>query len=73
MIIQIIVGIILFTFSIYILYTSIFKGNEGKKKILSIKWILIDSGKFIFKIIYGILFGVGVYYLIDIVIKIIKQ
>lgn len=72
MIIQIIIGIILFTFSIYTVYIANFKGEEVKRKIASIKWGVIDTGNFVFKIIYGILFGVGVYYLIDIIIKFIN-
>ena len=56
-------GVLLFIFSIYIGYIVIFQGNEGIRKASSIIDGFIDSGKIILKIVYGILFCVGIYFL----------
>lgn len=75
-IIGLISGVLLFILSIYIGYIVIFQGNEGIRKASSIIDGFIDSGKVIFLIVYGILFGVGIYFLtnllIDFFMKIIK-
>ncbi|MDY4252866.1 MULTISPECIES: hypothetical protein [Bacteria] len=69
-------GVLLFIFSIYIGYIVIFQGNEGIRKASSIIDGFIDSGKIILKIVYGILFCVGIYFLtgllIDFFMKVIK-
>ena len=62
-IIGLISGVLLFILSIYIGYIVIFQGNEGIRKASSIIDGFIDSGKVIFLIVYGILFGVGIYFL----------
>lgn len=75
-IIGLISGVLLFILSIYIGYIVIFQGNEGIRKASSIIDGFIDSGKVIFKIAYGILFCVGIYFLTDLLMdffmKIIK-
>ena len=75
-IIGLISGVLLFILSIYIGYIVIFQGNEVIRKASSIIDGFIDSGKVIFLIVYGILFGVGIYFLtnllIDFFMKIIK-
>lgn len=75
-IIGLISGVVLFILSIYIVYIVNFQGNEGLRKTSSIIDGFIDSGKVIFKIVYGIFFGVGIYFFIDLLIdffmKIIK-
>ena len=69
-------GVLLFIFSIYIGYIVIFQGNEGIRKASSIIDGFIDSGRIILKIVYGILFCVGIYFLtgllIDFFMKVIK-
>ena len=69
-------GVLLFIFSIYIGYIVIFQGNEGIRKASSIIDGFIESGKIILKIVYGILFCVGIYFLtgllIDFFMKVIK-
>lgn len=69
-------GVLLFIFSIYIGYIVILQGNEGIRKASSIIDGFIDSGKIILKIVYGILFCVGIYFLtgllIDFFMKVIK-
>ena len=53
-IIGLISGVLLFILSIYIGYIVIFQGNEGIRKASSIIDGFIDSGKVIFKIVYGL-------------------
>ncbi len=75
-IIALILGGLLFIFTIYIGYAVIFQRDEGIRKASAIIDGFIDSGKIIFLIVYGILFGIGIYFLInllmDFFIKIIK-
>lgn len=75
-IIGLILGGLLFIFSIYIGYVVIFQRYEGIRKASAIIDGFIDSGKVIFFIVYGILFSIGIYFLInllmDFFIKVIK-
>lgn len=75
-IIALILGGLLFIFTIYIGYVVIFQRDEWIRKASAIIDSFIDSGKVNFLIVYGILFGIGIYFLInllmDFFIKIIK-
>ena len=75
-IIALILGGLLFIFTIYIGYVVIFQRDEGIRKASAIIDSFIDSGKVNFLIVYGILLGIGLYFLInllmDFFIKIIK-
>lgn len=75
-IIVLILGGLIFIFTLYIGYAVIFQRDEGIRKASAIIGGFIDSGKVIFLIVYGILFGIGIYFLInllmDFFIKIIK-